>query len=123
MKLFFAVNLAFLLSFSPCLAQEVSCTDLMEYVISEGYRKGTVSNIQLLNSSWLTEVKAYDINGSIAVIAEIKQDEWGFNTKKYIFCGISSTTWDAFYYGLYDYNTTYGERFHKYIIDYLCNCY
>ena len=105
------------------LAQDVSCKDLVKYVEDEGYVKATVTSIQLFNSSWLKEVKAYSINNTIVVIAEVKKDEWGFNTEKYIFCGIPSWNWDAFYYGLYDFGKTYGERFHKYIYNYKCDCY
>ena len=105
------------------LAQDVSCEDLMDYALDEGYRIGTVSSILLYNSSWLKEVEAYSISNTIVVIAEIKQDEYGFNTKKYIFCGIPKSNWDAFCYGLYDSDKTYGERFHKYIYDYKCECY
>ncbi|MFT4761553.1 MAG: hypothetical protein ACI9XO_004560 [Paraglaciecola sp.] len=68
----------------------------MNYVKTEGYQKETVSSYQLMNSSWLKAVKAYSIDGTIAVIAEIKRDEWGISTEKYVFCGISSTNWNAF---------------------------
>lgn len=112
-----------LLSLLPLQAQDVSCTDLMEFVQDKGYRKATVSSIQLMHSSWLKEVVAYSIENTIVVIAEIKRDEWGINTKKYVFCGIPSSNWDAFYLGLYDTNSTYGERFRKYVFDYKCDCY
>lgn len=103
-------------------AQEVSCSDLMEYVQQNGFRKGTINSYQLFNSSWLKEVEAYSIENVIVVIAEIKRDEWGINTKKYVFCGIPSSNWNAFYTGLYDTNTTFGERFRKYIFEYKCDC-
>jgi len=104
-------------------AQDVSCRDLMDYVKANGYRKGEVNSMQLMQSSWLTNVTAWKVDGVIAVVAEIKRDEWGFNTDEYIFCGISTTNWDAFYWGTYDHGLTYGERFHKYVIDHRCNCY
>jgi hypothetical protein len=104
------------------LAQDVTCEELVKYVEDEGYVKGTVTSIQLFNSSWLKEVKAYSIDNTIVVIAEVKKDEWGFNTEKYAFCGIPSSNWDAFYSGLYDLGKTYGEKFHKYIYNYNCNC-
>lgn len=103
--------------------QSVSCDDLLNYVTSKGYNFQSVSSIQLINSSWLKQVDAYKIEGKIAVVAEIKRDDIGFSTKKYVFCGISESRWDYFYYGLYDIGKSYGERFHKYIIDYQCNCY
>jgi len=121
MKLFLA--LFFLtISYTSILGQ-VSCEELIEYVEDEGYVKGTVSSIKLIDSSWLKEVKAYSIENTIVVIAKIKKDKWAINSKKYIFCGISSYNWNAFFYGLYDIGKTYGERFHKYIYDNKCKCY
>lgn len=94
----------------------------MDYVVKNGTLKGNVNYIQLMDSSWLKDVKAYTIENTIVVIAEIKVDEYGFNTKKYIFCGISRTNWDYFYNGFSDPGTTFGERFRKYIFDNKCNC-
>lgn len=108
---------------SVSFAQSVSCEDLMRYVQQEGYNKGTVNTVQLISSSWLSEVKCYSIDNTLVVIAEIKRDQWGINKKKYVFCGVPSTKWDAFCFGYYDSGKTYGERFNKYIIDYQCNCY
>ncbi len=104
-------------------AQDISCTTLMEYVIKNGYIKANVNSLQLINSSWLKDVTAYSVDNKIVVIAEIKTDNTGIFTKKYIFCGITSSTWDSFYYGLSDFGKSYGERFQKYIIDNVCNCY
>ena len=103
-------------------SQSVSCEDLMDYVTSKGYNFQSVSSYQLYQSSWLNNVKAYRVEGRIAVIAEIKRDG-EFFAKKYVFCGISQSSWDAFYSGLYDLNKSYGERFHKYIFNSQCNCY
>ena len=119
---FCLLKFLFLLPFSLC-SQSVSCEDLMEYVKKEGYRKGSVTSILLIDSSWLNEVEAWKVDDVMAVIAEIKKDQWGISTQKYIFCGIPSSNWSAFQYGTYDYGSTYGERFHKYIMDYKCNCY
>lgn len=99
----------------------VTCKELMDYVIQNGTRKASVNQFQLIESSWLKDVTSYTIENTIVVIAEIK-DEYGFNTKKYIFCGIPSTNWDSFYYGYNDLDKTYGERFHKYIFNNKCNC-
>jgi hypothetical protein len=120
-RIFMLVSLT-VLSMLSAKAQDVSCQDLMDFVKQNGYRKGTVNTYQLTNSSWLTEVEAYSIENTIVVIAEIKQDEWGINTKEYVFCGIPSSNWDAFYHGLYDRDKTFGERFRKYIFEYKCNC-
>jgi len=57
-------------------AQDVSCDDLMRYVEKNGRYKGTVSSIQLIDSSWLKEVKAYSIDNTIVVISEIKRDDY-----------------------------------------------
>lgn len=115
--------LLFFCCFLTTYSQNVSCEELIDYVRKDGYKKGTVSSTQLINSSWLKEVEAFEINNAIVVIAEIKKDEWGFSSKEYVFCGIPSSNWSAFYYGTYETGKTYGERFHKYIIDYVCNCY
>jgi len=103
-------------------AQEVSCENLLEFIESEGYRKGSLSSYTL-NSSWLYKVTAYEYDYRIYVVAEIKRNEYSFSTNTYIFCGIPSQNWSNFRYGSYGDSNSYGERFHKYIIDYVCNCY
>lgn len=107
----------------PIFSQNISCTELLDYVESEGMSKGSVSSMALYDSSWLGEVKAYTIEGNVAVVAKIKKNDWDLYGKKYVFCGLPSSNWEAFYYGSYDYGKTYGERFHKYIMDYVCECY
>lgn len=102
-------------------AQDVFCEDLMKYVVEEGRQIGQVGSMSLLNSTWLNEVTAYSIEDKIVVIAEIKKDEWGYSTKKYVFCGIPKSNWNEFS-SIYDMQKTYGERFHLYIKDYICNC-
>jgi len=106
----------------PAFSQNVSCTQLLDYVESNGRYKGSVSSLSLYDSSWLNEVKAYTIDGNLAVVAKIKKNQYDLSGKKYVFCGIPSSNWDAFYYGTYDYGLSYGERFHKYIMDYVCEC-
>jgi hypothetical protein len=91
-------------------------------VEENGKKKETVSSYSLIYSTWLKEVTAYSIEDVIVVIASIKEDQYSYFTKKYIFCGIPENNWSSFYYGLYDLNKSYGERFHKYIFDYKCNC-
>ena len=100
-------------------AQEVSCNDLLDFIKSEGYKNSSISN-WTLNSSWLYEVTAYSYDYKIYVVAEIKKNEYSLQTNTYIFCGIPSMNWSNFQFGTSD---SYGERFHKYIIDYKCNCY
>lgn len=111
-----------MLSIVPAFSQNVSCTQLLDYVEANGRYKGSVSSLSLYDSSWLNEVKAYAIDGNLAVVAKIKKNQYDLNGKKYVFCGIPSSNWDAFYYGTYDYGLSYGERFHKYIMDYVCDC-
>lgn len=43
--------------------------------------------------------------------------------KRIFFCGIPIMNWSNFRFGGYGDSKSYGERFHKYIIDYKCNCY
>jgi hypothetical protein len=75
-----------------------------------------------MNSSWLNKVTAYSYNYKIYVIAEIKKNDYDFNPKSYIFCVIPSMNWQNFQFGGYNDSPSYGERFHKYIFDYKCNC-
>lgn len=112
-----------LFAYTPIFSQSTSCTELLNYVESKGRSKGSVSSMSLYDSSWLSEVKAYSIEGNVAVVAKIKKNEYDMYGKKYVFCGLPSSNWDAFYYGTYDYGLSYGERFHKYIMDYVCECY
>jgi len=116
------ILLSFLAFSFNLTAQEVACEDLLEYVVDEGYNKASVNSYSLINSEWLRSVKAYDLQGKTFVVAEIKKNN-SYLAKKYIFCGVPSSNWNAFYSGLYDLRTPYGERFHKYIMDYECNCY
>lgn len=102
-------------------SQEVSCGDLLDYIIEKGYNKGTVSSYTL-NSKWLYKVTAYEYEYKTYVVAEIKKNEYSYQTEKYIFCGIPNMNWTYFKYGSYGDSESYGERFHKYIIDYKCNC-
>jgi hypothetical protein len=104
------------------IAQTVNCEELMAFVKRNGREKATVSSLQLFNSSWLKEVKAYDIENTIVVIASIKKDEYTLFAKDYVFCGIPSRNWDSFYNSWVDIGKTYGEKFHLYIIDYICDC-
>lgn len=101
--------------------QQVSCEDLFEFIINKGYKKGAVSSYTM-NSSWLNEVTAYSYENKIFVVAKIKENEYSYNTNSYIFCGIPSMNWTNFVYGGYGDDDSYGKRFHKYIMDYKCNC-
>uniref|UniRef100_UPI004049725B hypothetical protein n=1 Tax=Flavobacterium sp. TaxID=239 RepID=UPI004049725B len=102
-------------------AQDLSCNELISYVIKNGKEIGKVSSTSLITSDWLKEVTAYSIEGQIVVIAAIKTDSIGYSSKKYIFCGIPKSNWESFS-SIYNMTKTYGERFHTYIIDYKCLC-
>ncbi len=112
----------FLLFSTSLFSQTVSCEELITYVKKNGDEKATVNSWQLINSSWLKQVQAWEINNTIVVIASIKKDEYSILAKDYIFCEIPSRNWDNFYNSWNDVGKTYGEKFHKYILDYACNC-
>ena len=119
MKKIFA--LLFLLSFTLILySQTTSCDELLQFITENSYKKATLNNYTL-NSSWLTQVTAYTYEYKTYVVAEIKQKN-AYTTNTYIFCGIPNQNWTNFQYGSYWDSGSYGERFHKYIIDYKCNC-
>lgn len=108
-------------------SQTISCEDLLEYVEDEGRSEGEVSSFTLAlaldkGSSWLKEVKGYSVENTIVVVAEIKRDDFGFSTDKYVFCGVPSSNWRNFKSAFTDSDMSYGEKFHKYIMDYKCNC-
>ena len=100
---------------------QVTCNELLSYVKSNGYVKSTIYSYKL-NSKWLNKVTAYSLDNQIFVVAEIKKDEYSYSTSEYIFCSIPNTNWSSFEYKSSGDLETYGERFHKYIIDNVCNC-
>lgn len=102
-------------------SQEVSCTDLLDFIKTKGSYVSSIKSY-MLDSSWLYEVTAYSYDGKYYVEAKIKENEYSYTTKSYIFCGIPYMNWSNFNYGSYGDSKSYGERFHKYIIDYQCNC-
>lgn len=116
------ITIIIILIFSTNLySQEINCSELFEFIKEKGYDKGTVSSYTL-NSSWLYKVTAYEYEYKNYIIAEIKKSEYSYQTEKYIFCGIPNMNWTNFKYGGYGDSESYGERFHKYIMDYKCNC-
>jgi hypothetical protein len=122
MKTFtFAIILSSLLHLSV-KSQTVRCQELLDFVVENGNYKGEVSSLSLINSSWLKSVKAYQYKNSIFIVAEISTDDFGFSSKQYIFCGIPLRNWENFSNGLVDFDLGYGKKFHKYIIDYKCDC-
>jgi hypothetical protein len=77
------ISIFFLVSFKT-YSQQIKCNELFNYVVSHGYEKGSVSSY-VMNSSWLKKVTAYDYDNVIYVVAEIKENEYSFQTKSYIF--------------------------------------
>lgn len=98
---------------------QVNC-DVLTRKVESTFTLHSVTSL-LLDSSWLYEVNLYYTDGKYFVVAVVQHDN--FMKSKYIFCGIPKTNWNNFYFGQNDPNSTYGERFHKYIIDYKCDCY
>lgn len=121
MKNFFVIVFLFL-PFLHAMSQEVSCSEVQDFIKANGYANGTVSSYTL-DSEWLHEVKAYTYDYKIYIIAKIKPSEYSYQTKSYIFCGIPSMNWSNFRYGGFGDSESYGERFHKYIFKYKCDCF
>ena len=102
-------------------SSDVSCSELYEFIEENGYRRGSLTDYTM-NSSWLKKVTAYSYDYKIYVVAEIKENQYSYRTETYIFCGIPDSNWSKFRNGGYYESDSYGERFHKYIFDYKCNC-
>lgn len=113
------LGLVFTLSLS---SQEVACSDLVDFIEQNGWRSSSVSSYEM-NSSWLHRVTMYTYDFKNYVVAEIKESEYSYRTRKYIFCDVPSYNWSSFRFGGYGDTASYGERFHKYIFDYKCYCY
>ena len=98
---------------------QTTCEELIRYTKSEGSRFGSVGALSLMNSEWLKNVEAYKVDDVLVVIAAIKTESSYFS-KDYIFCNVPEYNWHLFssYFG----TESYGERFHKYIMDYQCSC-
>ncbi|WP_074406090.1 hypothetical protein [Aquimarina megaterium] len=112
----------FLVVHNKCIAQQVDCNELIDLIKSKGYYTGKVDSY-ILDSSWLYKVTAYTYNYKTFVIAMIKRNEYSYSTDTYIFCGVPSSNWNNFKHGGYYDSDSYGKRFHKYIMEYKCNCY
>ncbi|MEZ4942144.1 MAG: hypothetical protein R3D58_14795 [Saprospiraceae bacterium] len=100
--------------------QTISCSDLVNAVEAEASYYDQVTSISLLTSEFLEEVKAYQYEDILFVIAKFKREPGEIFSKKYIFCGVPTSNWRSFKYGIGD---SYGKRFHQYIMDHVCNCY
>lgn len=122
MKTLLSITVIFLLANYAVYGQDVKCDELISNVKKNNSFYQQVSEIQLQSSSWLKKVTSYFYENELVVIALIKQDQLGINSKEYIFCGVSTDSWIAFYFGLRDLDKTYGERFQKYIMQKSCDC-
>ncbi len=111
--------IVFLFQSSYTYTQNVSCEQLVRSVESETTFYDDILWVNLVYSEFLEEVKAYQYKDGLFVIAKFKREPTAIFGKKYIFCGVPPSNWNAFKNGIGD---TYGKRFHKYIMDYLCNC-
>ena len=99
----------------------IKCKALIEHVRLYGDNFQSVDLLRL-SSSWLKEVKAFEVYDKIVVIAQIYISEARIATMEYIFCDIPRRNWDKFYEPIFNTNLTYGEKFHEYINPYKCDC-
>jgi hypothetical protein len=120
-------------------SQNISCTELLNYVEKEGYRFPINRKPSIL-SKWLGDVTAfsmveedpslykvsdifnhYDSDGVYVIVAQFYSDD--LRTKsKYVFCNVPISDWDTFDRSLY-LSQSRNEMFNKYIMKYRCNCY
>ena len=99
-------------------AQSISCNELYN-VITEHYESKEEASI--LSSTILRSAKYYRLEDMGFVIAYIKESDYDIIGNPYIFCGISQQRWNTFKNdGMFN---SWGKAFHKYIIDYTCECY
>ena len=98
-------------------AQTPTCSELYSYVKQNG---GYPSARSCFGSSFLAKVERYEVNGDGVVVAWIKSNEYDFNGKPYMYCGISSSTWS--YFTSAGTMGSWGKAFHKYIKGNNCNC-
>jgi len=108
-------------AFAPNIkAQNISCNELLQAVVTGADHYSEVNSMALISSSFLDEVDAYEYEGVLFVVAKFKPKSGQFYGSTYIFCGVSKSNWNSFKNG---FSGTYGERFHEYIRDYTCGCY
>ena len=69
----FFIFFNFIFNFS--YSQTIGCTELLDYIVKNGYLKSSISNYTL-NSSWLYKVTAYEYEYKTYVVAEIKEKEY-----------------------------------------------
>lgn len=107
------------IAFIVCLLSAYSqlrCSEAVKIIEKNNYRQSE----HCFGSDWLLKVTRYNVEGNSYVIAYIKQSNFDLSGKPYLFCGVSASNWSNFRFeGMTD---SYGQAFHKYIMDYTCNC-
>ncbi|MFV0207939.1 hypothetical protein [Empedobacter sp. UBA1574] len=113
------IILLILFVFTPLVkAQTTSCQDVYEFILDKGYKANSI-NLAVYSSSMLVKVERYTYDGKNFVVGFIKQNDYDSKGAPYLFCGVSSYDWSSFQY---NYLSSAGEAFHKYIMPYKCNC-
>lgn len=98
-------------------SQSISCQEVLEIVTENYDRKESVNPI---GSTMLAKATYYAVEGEGFVVAYLKSNEYDFQGRPYIFCGISSQRWAKFKNeGMFG---SWGDSFHAYIREYTCNC-
>jgi hypothetical protein len=112
------IPLLVFISFHSISAQNISCSELSRVITKDYSRK---EKVKPLMSSMLAKATWYEYEGMGFVIAYLKENDYDLNGSPYIFCGISNQRWTKFKNnGLF--GSSYGKAFHKYIMEYTCNC-
>lgn len=89
----------------------VSCNEAANYIIQNGKY---LSSYSTFTSSWIKSTDAYQYNNSLYIFIHTRQNN------SYIYCDVPYNNWQFFISN--GYSTSYGQRFHKYIEPYKCNC-
>lgn len=99
-------------------AQSISCQELFE-IVTEKY--DSKDEVTCFNSEMLTKATHYEVEGMGFVVGYIKSNNYDFRGKPYIFCGVSSWQWSSF--KMNGMSNSWGEAFHEYIRNKICDCY
>lgn len=99
-------------------AQQYSCQELFQEITSN---YDTKSETPCYGSSMLVKAVYYTYGGQGFVVGYLKSSDYDMSGRPYIFCGISTYTWSRFKAeGMTD---SWGESFHKYIMNERCDCF
>ena len=102
----------------------ISCIEIVKKIETNNKLLGTVSSLELLyDVPWLKEVRCYESENDVYVIADFYLDDIFYSTKKYVYCNIPKVNWESFSKQCCPLDLDgYGKKFHKYIADYKCDC-